>query len=524
MTTVNAELEAWLGVPDDSLQIVYLFNGIASRDSRMGVTDHWTQRHNPYLGKSIPDVLAERPPSSVGVFYAKSFMNPTIGCLVLTAAPPSAGEGDDFLTRFWRSLKASFAAADMLALLTPGLIGDEVPCHFAIRLAPNTFSLDVPYTCCEGHAIISYVAAVVSERGSSDGLSMWFKSALRDRALASTHSHFFDHSGGRKFRKLMLPLHTVVLSDTLRRVARNKQSSSWNSEVLGVFAASPASSLRKFFSTEYLVYKLFSFYETWYDNEPRHGDAITRNLRSMLFDVVPFDLRGGVLQTVHIGLADWLDAYQLHETLFSTLVRCMLQHNDAVWTVLSAALGKCWFAVGLVSEFSGLPVSRGVIALAVEACVEQLNAWFWCAPALNAAHDRFLVDLEALYDDFPAVFTRKELCTPTRPFDVTVPHIAERLRLLRLNVSPLQYFHPRCLLTHRHDPDAVWTEANENFEEYMLQLVLEGVRAWDDADAALEGLATFLSEFSVVLPTHSVAFQLVECLQGSAEAKRLRVL
>ena len=51
-------LEEDLGVSLDSLRIVYEINGDFSCDTSHGVTAHWTQRHNPFLGRKVNGSVA----------------------------------------------------------------------------------------------------------------------------------------------------------------------------------------------------------------------------------------------------------------------------------------------------------------------------------------------------------------------------------------------------------------------------------------------------------------------------------
>lgn len=503
---MKAEFDAWLGVPMDTLQIVYHLNGHESQDSRMGVTEHWTQRHNPYLGKSVPQVLMRKPPPSVSVFFASSFVNRSTGCLVVTAAPGSDDE-DPGAMRFLKDLMAEFKPEDVFHLQTALLIGDEVPCKLALRLTPNTFSLDTPYTCCVGHAVISYAASVLKERGPTD-LPWWFRRPLQDVEVASKHTGFFDYHHGRRFRKLMLPLHTVMLQDTLRRVMKNKPGNTWNHQVLDVFLAAPKSALRVFFSTDYLVVEVFSFFNDWIEAEPMRRDVVICHLRRMLLDVVPFDLRGRVLD----GVRDYLDMNTFDETAQIALARCMLEHNAGVRKIVRQAVGKCWFATTLVCEFSGLAVSTDAITGVLDICRGALATEFY----FPSNRDKFLVDMEAIRDDYPLQFGKRLLPTPRVPFDssasLTIQH---RLRLLRLNVSPLKYFNPQCLLTHRHNPVMVWSEADLKFEEYIFQLVLaEGI---PQEDLLLDCLGTFFKEFQHVLATDSAGFEIIELMEHDSK-------
>jgi hypothetical protein len=292
---MTAEVEAWLGVPWASLRFKYVFAGEHSHDVRRYSHPHWTQRHNPFLGRNAPNtflwgwrewhalVLGHTVPrgarSASKIVFGTSSVNVGVGVVFV------ATWGETTAAQFIRCM-AHETGEEVLEIphFRSNLLGGHVSGVF-MKLPPNSWDANTPFTCCNGHQIISYI-------GTHDclevGDSCQYYSCLQDVHQASMHLSFTEmHETGKWYRRVMRPfgVHSLRLAIKSMAVLENCRLD-WRMQVLPLFSVMDPTVLHAFFACKRSTRRLLDHYLHWYLRDGMN-DPLHASLSGMLSRVVP---------------------------------------------------------------------------------------------------------------------------------------------------------------------------------------------------------------------------------------------
>lgn len=328
-------LKQWLGVSMASLRVVYAFRGDTSMDTHAGCVEHWTQRHNPFLGKDAPPTFMQ----GWAEWHALMFDDGTPSGAELASDVLFAVGGDDgacgvvFVVERGLTTASAYLRqmAIELGLAHTDIWETVVPfSEFAIdgysnspehgydahagettavflKLPPNSYREAHPFKCCDIHAMVCKLAASPTPEAAI---------VLQDVFLCSTH--LAAHEIDTAFLKLSRRHGRSVGLQTLRMGFKScmvvSSSSHWKRNLHAVFGCFQPVVIREFFACQRSTLRLLRFFERWnrWDSSPGVPHA---TMLTVLQKVVPEPLKLDVLLVFREHCAD----------SFSGFV------NDAIW-------------------------------------------------------------------------------------------------------------------------------------------------------------------------------------------------
>ena len=393
-------LESLIGAPLSTFRVLYKFNGELSTDAAGSENrEGWTQFHNPFLGKSAPPAFLQgwedwhahmfdsmdECDFKNDILYAVSRGAPvgfvfTLENGVFTTAPA-------YLQAMARELGLTegecFESRDVTLI---EFARREVRCRdpvsdkasvWLLRLPPNSFSETRPYSCCDGHRLVSYLSRglrrrVFEQTAVLNRYPFLFK-PLRSPFAVSAHLSFKEMEYGRFYKKKILraPAAFRMLKTSLKQLCVQQTSCDdvflqllLSRDVLQVFDTLKTS-LSEIFSNKRMRQRIVCFYKAWLENPAVDPKAWDGSLRLLFDRAVPYD------SGVHF-FKSFLDTTtpcrnaEMKLLFLTSAHSCQLGCIRVVEAVLGAAFERlgCVFALKNVLEFLGSPLSlqEGVLA------------------------------------------------------------------------------------------------------------------------------------------------------------------
>lgn len=287
-----------------SLRVVYAFRGEKSTDTHAGCVEHWTQRHNPFLGKDAPPTFMQ----GWAEWHTLMFDDGTPSGAELASDVLFAVGGDDgargvvfvverglttasaYLRQM--AIELGLAHTDIWETVVPfsefaidgysnssehgyDAHGPETTAVF-LRLPSNSYSESHPFTCCDFHAMVCKLAAAPSPEASM---------VLQDVFSCSTHLAY--HEIDAAFLKMFRRHGRSVGLQTLRM-----RFKFFIRDVLYVFKCFKPDVICEFFTCQRSTLRLLRFFEQWNRWDPGHVPFM---LSPVLQTVVPEPLKLDVL-------------------------------------------------------------------------------------------------------------------------------------------------------------------------------------------------------------------------------------
>ena len=440
-------LQVWLGgMSLSSFRAVYIFNGEESADIDIDAGHGcWRQRHNPFLGRDAPPTFSQgwkawhevmfdeidsrETENASKIMYitatatatatASSVLGPeTLGvaCVIerhfstasaylrAMAIELQLSEDDIFEGGFKRN---EFSFNGFCNSVEEGFNHSDLHHEYAaffMKIPPNTYAAATPYTCCDGHRIVSYLSAKVARATTTTTATTLdaasynsdFFRPLVDLSLSCAHLTYDEIDLGWMYKQALCSAGVRHLSESVKRMQQGnkrgmKDTAKTNLkleyrrlDLPFLFSIVDRIAVHDFFTSPGCVSRLGKAWRQWFctpgiNSFRTHAHCWrnrVRTIRVTLLTIVPHELQKTVPMDLLGSMCTSGDAAtpRIGSALYATTLQaCKAEHITKVRNAVSdimapRAVADC--VIRMVCEFVGLDIFDTEDAL-----IDDLSGW-----------------------------------------------------------------------------------------------------------------------------------------------------
>ena len=372
MACMSEALQAKLGEGRaiSSLRIVYEFKGDLSCDSRCGVTERWTQRQNPFMGKGLNGTRVLeclRRMKGHLVWYAKDITagasqeNGVLFSLFNYKRGPRATLEEGAVESSFKELAGmlrgkhecylydadpafNIDGMSFSSVFGPYWPEDGVSKHYKgmfMVLNPTSYSRDVTLDCCELHRCISYVDSR-SVSSKSVEKYWWFFAPLTwlDAACGVHDDGFYYSSRGEPYKDFV-PSELSDLEAVVMRASQFRHGSDAHLRVVSAFKRASVSARRSFFNAPaYFLTAIGSLLLAWCSrNKSRAEVKEMTDFLHGLVTVMPGHQIDAVLQEMYTRFTtDW--QCTVSKVVTTTILALIVSRREQLCAAVHAVLNS----------------------------------------------------------------------------------------------------------------------------------------------------------------------------------------